>query len=732
MHSYNYKEDESGDELAGSSESAGCGHVSWQNSLSLQVFRSPDSRTKKGRMSRRRPRDYDPMSPYFPDIKESSGSPRYKSPMKYARNVEFELNEDDISSPSSFSKQIDRATFITAPFDDDISIKRGPFRLPLILSLPHGEKENKSNKRTYDKTRSFRQDRMEVEDLTFSPALKLKNHDFESSELYQNGNEEKRSQFVLLNSGQYSSYLRKVVSRGNFLRKCPEQIAGTSVCSRKNSFPHSSAGLVPCSTEEKEPIGCHVVGDLHGFTTNTMRYFDNPDLSDVILLTGEHRFYAHKFALASQSDVFRDMMIVSDRCTGCPDFQKELELSESKDCQSVFPQFLRFFYCGKITFTSDTALPLLVLAAKYKVEALRSACDAFIANMIEDGDLKSAIKWLKYATNYKLQDLATKCVDGAIADNMEELVDSPGWQSLEPECVEAIMQSSCLLIPDEFFLFEAIQRWFMARRKSASDDEIGEDLRQILPHIRFSQMHGTQLLAVEESPIGLHYRSIIRTYLGDAYRYQILARQCSDFQDPQYLPRDYTDKQWCVCINFHPTRNKRMAPSAQYGNGRWEIQPRRYYDTVNVVIILKRQLQSDVKVCISILIYKRNGEILMRLRRKPCILRPVDMSPRPTIIGGRNSLADVQHITKRSNSSLDGLMTSNTNGNAGRNSQAFHSHSHKAPHGPVNRLQGPHNGQEYYAIDNIVSDADFQMALSQSGPGGIKFGVIIRTWSFSG
>lgn len=81
---------------------------------------------------------------------------------------------------------------------------------------------------------------------------------------------------------------------------------------------------------------------------------------------------------------------------------QELELEESKDCQKVFGQFLRFFYCGKISFTSDTALPLLVLAAKYKVEALRSACDAFIANMIEDGDLKSAIKWLKYATRYHL------------------------------------------------------------------------------------------------------------------------------------------------------------------------------------------------------------------------------------------------------------------------------------------------------------------------------------------
>ena len=83
-------------------------------------------------------------------------------------------------------------------------------------------------------------------------------------------------------------------------------------------------------------------------------------------------------------------------------FLQEFELNESKECQDVFASFLRFFYCGKITFTSETALPLLVLSAKYRVEALRVACDAFITGMIEDGDLKSAVRWLKYASVYQL------------------------------------------------------------------------------------------------------------------------------------------------------------------------------------------------------------------------------------------------------------------------------------------------------------------------------------------
>ena len=83
-------------------------------------------------------------------------------------------------------------------------------------------------------------------------------------------------------------------------------------------------------------------------------------------------------------------------------YKKELELEETKECELVFSEFLRFFYCGRISFTPETALPLLVLACKYRVQALRTACDSYISNLIEDGDLKNSLRWLKYATRYNL------------------------------------------------------------------------------------------------------------------------------------------------------------------------------------------------------------------------------------------------------------------------------------------------------------------------------------------
>lgn len=70
------------------------------------------------------------------------------------------------------------------------------------------------------------------------------------------------------------------------------------------------------------------------------RYFDNPDLSDVILMVGEHRFFAHKFALSAQSEVFHEMLLVGNRCVNCPDFQKVWVTSLCCLCRFIMNKLL--------------------------------------------------------------------------------------------------------------------------------------------------------------------------------------------------------------------------------------------------------------------------------------------------------------------------------------------------------------------------------------------------------
>ena len=78
-----------------------------------------------------------------------------------------------------------------------------------------------------------------------------------------------------------------------------------------------------------------------------------------------------------------------------------------------------------------------------------------------------------------LQDLTAKCVDGAISDNIEELVESPDWLGLQVECIEAIMKSSSLLVPDEFYIYEALQRWLMNQRKTEPEDSVMDYMKSV-------------------------------------------------------------------------------------------------------------------------------------------------------------------------------------------------------------------------------------------------------------
>jgi len=196
-----------------------------------------------------------------------------------------------------------------------------------------------------------------------------------------------------------------------------------------------------------------------------------------------------------------------------------------------------------------------------------------------------------------------------------------------------------------------------------------------------------------------------------------------------YLSRDYTNKHQCTQITYNPNKLKKNVSSSFFDDERWEIQPRRYYDTLNIVIILKKPLDMDMKVYVSILIYKKSGGIQMRLRRKACLLRAFDSSTirSNSLVGDVTSpIKGAKRANKQSSSApantkeQPGTSKPNTSPNTS---------PHRSPHGPASKLHGPHNGQEYYAIDNIISDADFQQALNQSANGNIKLGVIIRTWA---
>ena len=141
----------------------------------------------------------------------------------------------------------------------------------------------------------------------------------------------------LLNPVQYDNQLQTASSQN----KIANSFTYGQNDSLRSKFPFvRSSSLIGLNSEDVGEVSGHVVGDLFSFASNMARYlivflfnpfyfestcirfFDTPDLSDVILVVGDHRFYAHKFALAAQSEVFHEMLLIGDRSANCPDYQK--------------------------------------------------------------------------------------------------------------------------------------------------------------------------------------------------------------------------------------------------------------------------------------------------------------------------------------------------------------------------------------------------------------------------
>ncbi|XP_019624326.1 PREDICTED: BTB/POZ domain-containing protein 17-like [Branchiostoma belcheri] len=287
-----------------------------------------------------------------------------------------------------------------------------------------------------------------------------------------------------------------------------------------------------------------IVGDLRDFSRSFSALFNNPEMSDVVLVVGEQRFHAHKLILTSQSDVFRTMLTSSLWDVAR---QPEVQLHESAECERVFQNFLRFFYQGQVNCTLETAMPLLLLADKYNVNALKVACDNFMTTQLGRGEFAPALQWLPYSIAFRLESLRVKCVD-IIVPNMSLVLNSNTWLQLPLDCIVHILQSSRLAVENEYMIFEAVMKWV---QQEARRHQMQDLLSSIVPEVRFSQMTAGHLWLVEQICVRYGSNGKLMAGLQEAHRYRSLVAFAEEegrdklelsqsFSDRRFFPREYT------------------------------------------------------------------------------------------------------------------------------------------------------------------------------------------------
>ncbi|KAJ8315209.1 hypothetical protein KUTeg_007359 [Tegillarca granosa] len=287
------------------------------------------------------------------------------------------------------------------------------------------------------------------------------------------------------------------------------------------------------------------IRDDYEFVQRFHSLFNSEMFSDIVLKVGENRFHAHKFMLVTASEVF-EAMLNEDRWKEAN--QPEVELSEDDECVFVFPDFLKYIYTGYVTLTTDTVLPILLLSDKYSVKVLHKACvDYMSRHIVETPDANRTLSWYHYAKMTASQELQERCLQ-FILSNFYIVQHSPDWLEIPRSEMVEFLSSSEIIIDSEYELWKELERWLVYEYNI---ENVEENLKEVLPLIRFSMIPPKQLLEIESSPLYINHKIIFQSQLGHAYRQHSLL--CDDIKSisKSEMYRNYTNfSNYNLCVDM--------------------------------------------------------------------------------------------------------------------------------------------------------------------------------------
>ncbi|XP_060072036.1 BTB/POZ domain-containing protein 17-like [Ylistrum balloti] len=255
-----------------------------------------------------------------------------------------------------------------------------------------------------------------------------------------------------------------------------------------------------------------VIEDKDDFIHRFRTLYNSEIFSDIVLVVGDQRFYAHKIMLVTASEVFEAML---SEARWQESNQNEVCLTEDEECVSVFPDFLKYIYSGSVELTTSMVHKLLILADKYGIHVLHKTCVEYMSrHIVTSPDTNRTLTWYHYAKITNGQHLQEKCL-AFILSNFSIIQQAPDWLDLSASVMVEFLQSSEIVVESEYQLWVEVERWI----KAVEDPDIVlEKLKAVLPHMRFTMMAPSDLLKIETSDIYNEYTELFGNRLMKAYR----------------------------------------------------------------------------------------------------------------------------------------------------------------------------------------------------------------------
>jgi hypothetical protein len=161
--------------------------------------------------------------------------------------------------------------------------------------------------------------------------------------------------------------------------------------------------------------------------------------------------------------------------------------------------------------------------------------------------------------------------------------------SLEKDQLIEFLDSSDLKVKDEFELWNAVLKWLTATSPTKRVHLLEENLKDILPFIRFPMMTAEQIHEVENSEVAKQYPNHLHKYFMLAYKYHALPlsmRGClKEFNGQSFLLRNYCDLRWdcrfvvsnySTCLKGEEKGIRFTTRSSSYPSNTWDWELKIY------------------------------------------------------------------------------------------------------------------------------------------------------------
>ena len=280
--------------------------------------------------------------------------------------------------------------------------------------------------------------------------------------------------------------------------------------------------------------------------------YDDCELSDIEIIVGSQVYYLQKVILCCSSDVFR-VMLTDPSWVDCR--KPRVVLLEEPACVQVFELFLRYLYTGVVHLHHYNVLSILMLADKYNVRDLQEVCvDYMCCHVVSSTRHNHAVSWLQYARLCRHPNLADTCYR-FILWNFHKVASSGEFLTMDKDLFVEFLQSSSLVIPNEYILYRFVSYWILHQKTKCShqDRAYGAVALELLSLVRFPMMSLHQLCQIDKDDLSLSFSDFFREHISSSMLYHSCAlderrTRCEFRAADQLRPRNYTSEMWSTSL----------------------------------------------------------------------------------------------------------------------------------------------------------------------------------------